>query len=202
MGDSRRSPSSVWRGSRAVALVQSGRTCQWRWVDCASTAQRFRPIGVYGTERATHSRVSARPSARMLPGCWPCSTTTEPRNWAPPSTPPTGSDGARVAVVGRGGDGWCRGAVAEPDGVQDGTARDPAVGRVAERRGRLRAGDGTLRGDAERRRRDLALRAALPVRLRAGPAGAGRPRPEPECHRSAALLEPDHQVLTVAAVAW
>ena len=39
LGDSRRSPSSVWRGSRRAAAVgRSGWTGQCRRVDCASTA--------------------------------------------------------------------------------------------------------------------------------------------------------------------
>ena len=45
LGDSRLSPSSVWRGARGAAPTgRLGRTSQWRWVDPPSTAQRFSPI--------------------------------------------------------------------------------------------------------------------------------------------------------------
>ena len=92
----------------------------------------------------------------------------------PDAVEPAGAHRAGGPVVGRVGNGRRRCSLAQPDGVWDGVAPHGRLRRSAQRRGGLRAAGGPLRGNAERRRRDLSARARLPARLPAGAAGAGR----------------------------
>ena len=93
--------------------------------------------------------------------------------WDPTPSTPLGLT-ARVAPSWRAGDGRGRGAVGQPDGLRHGLAPDVRLRRAAQRGGRLRAAGGRpLRGDAQGRGLDLAVRPGLPVRLRPRRAGAG-----------------------------
>ncbi len=90
----------------------------------------------------------------------------------PDAVEPAGAHRAGGPVVGRVGDGRRRCSLAQPDGVWDGVAPHGRLRGSAQRRGGLRACRRAVRRNAERRPRDLSVRARLPARLPAGAAGA------------------------------